>query len=116
MTQQNDLYHYTTRENLDSIYREGAIRAGSSGKVYLLPMLYSSAEVVMEELGIAGKVVECGIHIPITSTQELLPPWSVVPPLVDAGTGQVLRRGGGLEIAIAGDLPLPDSVAAFDLK
>lgn len=112
MLQQHEhYYHYTSKENRDNIFRQGRIRAGRSGKVYLSPTRYGDAQIAMEELGIIDKVVECGIQI----QSQLLPDTpstSIVQPVIDH-RGRVLRSGGGLEIALDSDLSL--LLSTFDL-
>ncbi len=101
-------YHYTTREARRFIFREGIIKAGRFGSVYLSPVRYHDARTAMEELGIVDKVVECGILI----RGDLIPEGvaeSTIDRVVDPNTGQILRRGGGLEIVLDNDLLLPIS-------
>ncbi|MBI4202357.1 MAG: hypothetical protein HY532_04480 [Chloroflexi bacterium] len=103
-------YHYTTMASWEAISREGVIRAGKDGLVYLSPELYQTAEEATERLSILGKALECVIWLDRTLVQGRLMA-TPVKPIVDAVTQRVVREGGGAEIRHQGDLPLPVRVA-----
>ena len=103
-------YHYTTMASWEAISREGVIRAGRDGFVYLTPQLYQTAEQAMERLSIVGKVLKCVVRLDGTIVQGNPLP-TPVKPIVDAVTYRTIREGGGAEIRHQGDLPLPVRVA-----
>lgn len=98
-------YHYTSLASWEGIIRQGVIRAGRSGKVFLSPNLYENDAEAEGRLAIVGKPLQCAIRLE-ASLLGVLAPATRVEPLVDPETGWELI-GGGREVGIEGDLPLP---------
>lgn len=107
------VYHYTSRANRASILQAGVIYEGADGCVYLTPTRFTNSQEAMQALSIPSTFAECGIEI---RTSILPPPTETrqvprLPDLIDLG---VIRRGGGTQIIINGNVDLP--IAIFVLQ
>ena len=107
-----ELCHYTSRANRESILFSGVIRQGVDELVYMSPNLFNSNVDAIQALSIPNSPVECALKIKTSSLPDPVQERSVVR-LFDLFTGEVTHIGGGTQIIFLGDVPLPLSI--FDL-
>ena len=105
-------FHYTSRENAQSISSSGRIEAGAAGRIYLSLDPYGQGVEAVNRLAIDGKPIEVVGLIP-GSLVTPPPPVGFASPLYDP-YGRLRRFGGGSEVKVAG--PLPSPVTWFTLS
>ena len=98
-------FHYTSRENAQSIFSSGRMEAGVSGWIYLSLDAYDQGAHATDALAIEGKPIDVVALIPTTAvnlTQVVSLAW----PLYDPVTGRIRRHGGGSEVRAPGPIPV----------
>lgn len=109
------VFHYTSRIAAQNIINEGKIKAGALGRIFLTDDLYSSGAEAADRLGIVSKPVEVVFLIPhklVKRGFEFLPTdLDIGSPeridfVRDTETGQLLRKGGGSQYKVSGEIPL----------
>lgn len=112
---QEYVFHYTSREAAQNIINEGKIKAGPLGRIFLTDDLCSSGARAADRLGITSKPVEVVFLIPHKLVKRgfefLQIDLDIGSPepidfVRDTETGQLLRKGGGIQYKVSGEIPL----------